>query len=480
MNEIPQWSQLSIRQRGQYLLQARQHILTNLDRFAETITRATGKPKLESINAELLPVTTLLHYFATHSAKLLQPERVGLGFMGWLRRTSTINYQPYGVVAVISPWNYPFAIPMGHIAMALVAGNTVLCKSSEVTPAVGQLLVETWQAAGLPHGVFGHVCGGAAVGEALMDQPINKLFFTGSVAVGKILMQRCSEKPIPCVLELGGKDAMIVRADADLEQSSSGAVWGAFTNCGQACAGVERVYVHSDIVEKFIQLVTAKTMALRLGDGLNPDTDVGPLISAAQLSTVERHVDDARTRGAHIHTGGERVADLPGFFYRPTVLSRVDHSFLCMRDETFGPLLPIMTFTNDSQAIALANDSPFGLTASIWSRNLTVAQRLASQLHAGTVMINDCVYTHGLCQTPWGGNGASGMGRSHGRVGLLECVWPQHINVHRGSDKSVWWYPYDTHVTRAFHWLTRTVTGPAWKWILSLPAVVYLLIRNKR
>lgn len=293
-------------------------------------------------------------------------------------------------------------------------------------------------------------------------------------------MQACGEKLIPCVLELGGKDAMIVREDADLDQASSGAVWGAMTNCGQACASVERLYVHTKIAQEFIQRVVEKVKMLRVGNGTDPTVDIGPLASDAQLKIVVDHVDDARAHGATILTGGLRLSEPVGFFYAPTVLTNVSHKMKCMREESFGPILPIMTFSNDDEAVALANDSPYGLTASIWTRDHKIAKRLASLLHAGTITINDCVYTHAVCQTPWGGDGISGMGRSHGKWGLMECVRPHHININPIPIKSLWWFPYSKAVVGAFAMLTKYLTGPIWKWTLSLPAFGYLLLRKKR
>lgn len=475
----PEWAQLDVRTRGAYLLRARAHLLDNIDRFAQVITRETGKPLTESITSELFPIADLLHYFATHAEKLLRDTRVGIGFMSLLFRRSKLFYPPHGVVAVISPWNYPFAIPMGHIAMALVAGNAVVCKSSETTPLVGKLIEETWATAKLPDGVFSNLFGGGDVGQALTSQKIDKLFFTGSVDVGRMLGKVCGERLIPCVLELGGKDAMVVLEDADLEQATSAAVWGAFTNCGQACASVERLYVHATIAERFIRKVVEKTKKLRVGNGLDNGIDIGPLSNAEQLAKVEAHVADAKANGAEVLTGGERLTHFPGYFYAPTVLTHVNHTLLCMREETFGPVLPIMTFNSEAQAVSLANDSPYGLTASVWSRSTAHAEKIARQLHAGTIMINECVYTHAICQTPWGGDGASGLGRSHGKLGLMECVRVHHLHTHATRLKSLWWFPYSARTATAFKWMTRTITGPFWKWIASLPAALYLSLRRK-
>lgn len=476
---FPEWASLPVRTRGLYLLRARNHILDNISRFAEIITRETGKPVAEAITSEIFPVADLLYHLATRSESYLHDQSIGIGFMSLLLRRSCLFFPPYGVIAVISPWNYPFAIPMGHIAAALVVGNTVVCKSSKQTPLVGQLLEETWRAAKLPESVFSHIVGGADVGGALVSQRIDKLFFTGSVEVGRRLGKVCGDRLIPCVLELGGKDAMIVLDDADLEQAASAAVWGAFTNCGQACASVERLYMHATISEKLTALIVKKTQKLRVGNGLDPSTDMGPLSNKEQLEKVQAHIEDAVSRGAEILTGGRPVPYLPGFFITPAVMTHVNHTLLCMREETFGPLLPIMTFTSDAQVVSLANDTAYGLTASVWSRNRVRAETLARQLNAGTIMINECVYTHAISQTPWGGDGMSGIGRSHGQIGLMECVRTHHLHTNLTGLKSLWWFPYNASVVRSFRWMTKTLTGPVWKWAASLPAFAYLLFRKK-
>ena len=312
--------------------------------------------------------------------------------------------------------------------------------------------------------------GESATGQALVESAIDKLFFTGSVGVGKQVMAACARNVVPCVLELGGKDPMIVRADADFDQATSGAVWGAFTNAGQCCASVERCYVHVSIFDEFVEGCVRKAQRLRIGNGLDPDVDIGAMTTLAQLQQVEAHIEDAVTRGARIHCGGERLRDRMGYFFPPTVITGVDHSFSCVRDETFGPILPIMPFSDDRQAVHLANDSAYGLTASVWTRDLRAGRRMARDLAAGTVTINDCVFTHALPQTPWGGCKQSGFGRSHGRFGLAEFVQPHHVHVNPLRRKDVWWYPYDIAFYRGFAELARRLTGGVLSQLSALPA----------
>jgi len=473
------WGALGFSGRAKYLLKARKYLFANITKIAETITRDNGKPLVESVTAEVYPIAEVTHYFAHNAAKLLAPRAQGIGIMGALRRSSVIEYAPHGVVGIISPWNYPFSIPASEVIMALMAGNAVVLKPSSVTPLVGQAIADMFDAAGLPEGVFQHVPGNSTTGEGLLAAGCDKMLFTGSVGVGKKIMARCSESLTPCVLELGGKDPMIVRADADVDVASSGAVWGAFTNCGQTCAAVERVYVHKDIFDKFVEAVVEKTNALTVGNGLDDGVDIGPLTTQSQLETVEAQVADARQRNASILTGGGRVEGLQGYFYQPTVITGVDHSFQCMSEETFGPLLPIMPYEDDAAAISLANDSEFGLTASVWTDDISKGQLMARELKAGTIMINEAVYTYALCRTPWGGVKNSGIGRSHAREGLLELVRPVHIHTNRWIRKSMWWYSYSRELYEGFIVLAKNITGSILASAKALPTLLKLMLKKK-
>jgi succinate-semialdehyde dehydrogenase/glutarate-semialdehyde dehydrogenase len=298
--------------------------------------------------------------------------------------------------------------------------------------------------------------------------------FTGSVATGKRVAQAAAKYLTPVVLELGGKDPMIVLADADLNNAARAAVWGAFANSGQACASVERCYVQDSVVQSFTEKVLAETKLLKQGVGTDSLVDVGSMTNQRQLEIVEKHVNDAVRDGAHVLTGGKRGAHDTGFFFEPTVLTDVNHKMTIMREETFGPVLPIMTFRTDDEAIALANDSVYGLTASVWTRDIAKGKRIAEKIDAGTVMVNEVVYTHGIAQTPWGGVKDSGYGRTHGRMGLLELVHPQHIHVNRLSFvPDVWWFRYTTPANRLFGNLARDfTTGSLLKTSKLLPRMI--------
>ncbi|HLK32088.1 MAG TPA: aldehyde dehydrogenase family protein, partial [Terriglobales bacterium] len=305
------------------------------------------------------------------------------------------------------------------------------------------------RSAGLPDGLLEVVPGGGATGAALVNSNIDKLIFTGSVPSGKKVAQAAASRLLPVVLELGGKDPMVVLADADIEVASSAAVWGAFVNAGQACLSVERCYVQQSLYERFLAAVVEKTGKLRVGNGLEPEVEVGPMIHQRQLAIVQAHVEDARSRGARVLAGGTPLPQLGANFYAPTVVADVDHSMRIMREETFGPVLPVMPFDSDEQAIQLANDSEFGLAASVWSCDRQHGETVAARLRAGTVMVNDVISCYGISEAPHGGVKASGLGRTHGRFGLEEMVWVKYLD----SDylprlRKVWWYGYGQEFTR--------------------------------
>lgn len=436
----PGWSALGFRGRAQYLRRVQESISERAAELAAVITRNSGKPLVESLSSDIVPVLYLLRYFLAEGEKMLAPEPVNLGGWRLLGRQSYLERAPRGVVAVISPWNYPFSIPMGEAVMALLAGNAVLLKPSRNTALVGEAIREVMQKAELPEGVFTVVQGS---GSALVQGPVDFIAFTGSVATGKEIAALAGARLTPVMLELGGKDPMLVLADADLQAAARAAVWGAFTNSGQVCASVERVYVHASVSEEFIRLVVAETRRLKQGPGMDLATEVGPMINREQFEIVAGQVEDARQRGARILLGGGRHPDWPGYFYQPTVLTGVDHSFKIMQEETFGPVLPIMTFQTEDEAVQLANDSRYGLNAYIFTADLERGRRLARRLQAGTVMLNENLMTHALAETPWGGVKESGLGRTHGKYGLWDFTELKHVHIDRfRHQRKIWAFPY--------------------------------------
>ena len=455
----PAWANLSFRERKRVILQARKLLLSERDEIARLISRETGKPATEALSMEIVPTLDAMHYFAHASENLLSPQKIDIGQYGMMGRSSRIVFRPLGVIGIISPWNFPLATPAQEVVMALMAGNAVVLKPSELTPLIALKIGELFNRAGLPADLFKVLTGDGSTGAGLIDARVDKIMFTGSVATGKRVAEAAAKYLTPVVLELGGKDPMIVLEDADIDNAARGAVWGAFANSGQACASVERCYVHESIAPKFIERVVAETKALKQGLGTEDGVDVGAMSNERQLEIVAAHVKDAEQRGAKILTGGRRVINSEGFFYEPTVLTNVDHHMTIMRDETFGPVLPVMTFKTEDEAIKLANDSVYGLTASVWTRNIARGRRLAERIDAGTVMVNEVVYTHGIAQTPWGGVKESGYGRTHGRMGLLELVTPKHIHVNRVSFlPDLWWFGYSSQAGKLFGGLAKHFT----------------------
>ena len=476
------WGKLSYSERGRIVMRARALVLEEIEKLALLISRETGKALSEAISMEITPTLDLMQYFARRTARLLKPEKIGIGQYGLMGRSSRIVYQPLGVVGIISPWNFPWAIPLGEVVMALMAGNAVVLKPSELTPLTGLKIKDVFMRAGLPDGLLQVMTGDGSTGQSLVEANVDKIMFTGSVATGKRVAALAAQRLVPVVLELGGKDPMIVMEDADLLTAASAAVWGAFSNAGQACASVERCYVHRKVAPQFIEHVVEQTRALRQDIGTRVGADIGSMSSERQLQTVEKHVDEAVKRGAHVKTGGQRPPTLPGPFYEPTVLTNVDHSMAVMREETFGPVLPVMTFETEDEAVRLANDSIYGLTASVWTRDAGRGRRLAERLEAGTVMVNEVLYTHGIAQTPWGGMKQSGLGRTHGRLGLLELVQAQHVHVNRIARlHDLWWFNYTPRAGRLFRgFAKRFATGNVLQTSLLLPQMVRRLFERRR
>ena len=454
------WSSVSFRERAAIVLKAREIVLGQINEIAITIARESGKPVAEAISMEITPGLDLMQYFARYTANLLEPQRIDIGQYGLMGRSSRIVYKPLGVIGIISPWNFPWATPLDEVVMALMAGNSVVLKPSELTPFTALKIGEVFKQSGLPDAVLEIVTGDGSTGAALVDAAVDKVMFTGSVETGRRVAETAARHLTPVVLELGGKDPMIVFEDANLENAARAAVWGAFANAGQACASVERCYVHESIANEFINLVVSETAALNQGAPDAENVDLGAMSNERQLKVVEDHIADAKVRGAQILTGGARLSDSEGWFHEPTVIVNVDHSMKVMRDETFGPVLPIMTFNSEDDAVRLANDSIYGLTASVFTSNIGRGRRVAQKIQAGTVMVNEVVYTHAIAQTPWGGVKQSGYGRTHGRMGLLELVSPQHIHVNRFPwVADVWWFRYSKEAADLFRGLARKFTS---------------------
>ncbi len=430
------WAEAGPRRRSAALLRVRDRILERAEDLVATICAATGKQPAEAATTELMAVCETIGYYATNAERWLRDQPVHPGSL--VHKRAWKRYEPVGVVGVISPWNYPFTLAMTPVVTALAAGNTVVLKPSEVTATVGEAVRELFVDDEWP-GLVTVVQGGPAVGEALVRSDVDKIAFTGSARTGRRVMAAAAERLTPVLLELGGKDPMIVRADADLDRATRGAVWGSMQNSGQTCMSVERVYVDESIHDEFVDRVVHQVEQIRQDD--SGAGDIGSMTFPAQLDVVERHVADAVAKGARVLVGGRRL-DRPGYWYAPTVLVGVDHTMDVMREETFGPVLPIMRTTSDDQAVELANDSRYGLNSSVWSADEDRAAELAARIEAGNVCVNDCIVSYAVTGLPFGGVKESGIGRVHGAEGLREFTNVKSVMATRfRTPREPWWFP---------------------------------------
>lgn len=444
----PAWAERNVRERIRVLRQFIRLLHERKSEMARLITREAGKPYVEALFTEVIVALDAADFAASQAYSFLRPERVRHANPLLKSRSSWLLREPYGVVGIISPWNYPLGILAADALAALVTGNAVVIKPSEFTPYTALEFQKLLHQAGVPRDVVQVVIGEGPAGAALLEAPIQKLVFTGSVPTGRRVAEAAARRLLPVVLELGGKDPMLVLDDADLDVTSTAAVWGGFVNAGQTCLSVERCYVHRSLYEKFLASCVEKTSQLRIGNGMDQHTDVGPMIHERQLRIVEAQVEDARQRGARVLCGGRRLHELGANFYAPTVVADVTSEMLLARDETFGPVLPVSPFSSDDEAVALANGSEFGLAASIWTADRARGEAMARRIDAGTVMVNDVVSCFGIREAPHGGVKSSGIGRSHGRHGLEEMVRLKYLDSDRLSRmKKVWWYGYGPQFT---------------------------------
>lgn len=456
----PFWAQLSLEDRARYMRRAADVLLAELDELAELLSREQGKPRVECYTMELLPTVDALQRIADEGPAILGDERLGMPQAFLKTKRSKFVYEPLGIVGVIAPWNYPWSIPFSEVAIALMAGNGVVLKPASLTPLIGERIRLLFEKAGLPEGLVRTVHGGGRIGDALVKSSVQKIFFTGSVEVGYKVGAAAARRMKGAVLELGGKDPQIVCPDADLANAVSGAVWGGFANAGQTCSGIERVYVHRDLAERFIAGVVRETERLTVGDPLDWETEIGPMVSAEQAKLVTELVDDAIADGAERLCGGPvEVEGMKGEFIAPTVLTGVTHEMRIMREEIFGPVLPIVTVDSEEEALRLANDSEFGLGASVWTRDRAKGERMARRIQAGMVWINDHSFSHGACQCAWGGIKDSGLGRSHSKFGFYECVNVKLVSYEPGWTRDFWWQPYDRDLGQAIRSSAQLLYG---------------------
>jgi succinate-semialdehyde dehydrogenase/glutarate-semialdehyde dehydrogenase len=452
----PFWAQLTLEDRARYLERTAQVLIDEADDIRDLIMREQGKPRSEAFTMEVLPTIDALRWIGNAGIELLVDEKIPMPQWFLKTKRSSFVYEPLGVIGVISPWNYPWSIPFGEVALALMAGNGVVLKPASLTPLIGERIARVFDRAGVPEGLV-RVVHGPGTGTAVVESSVAKVFFTGSVETGRTVGEGCARRLKGSVLELGGKDPMLVLADANIDHAIAGALWGGFANAGQTCSGIERVYVLREVAERFIEGVVAGAERLRVGDPDSWDTEIGPMVSTEQFEIVRELVDDAVASGAELLCGGpvEAPAELSGSFYAPAVLTGVTHEMRIMREEIFGPVLPIVVVESEDEGVVLANDSEFGLGASVWTSDRSRGERIARELESGMVWINDHMFSHGACQCSWGGVKESGLGRTHSKFGLYECVNVK-LRVWEGSAvKDAWWYPYDETLGKA---LRQTAT----------------------
>lgn len=453
------WRALSVRERVTYLRRVRRAFYQRRHELVDRATRETGKPDVEVMTAGILANLDLITYFCKIAPQVLAPEPLPVNPINYPRKRAAIHHEPLGTVAVVSSWNYPVALPMRAVVPALLAGNCVLFKPSKEAALTGECLGEIFEE-NLPAGVFATAQGGRDVIKAVVGEA-DKLNFIGSTSTGRALAHQCAEKMIPSAWELSGVDAAIVLPDCDLDRTVHGVVWGAFTNTGQNCASIERLLLHRDLAPSFIPRLVEETLKLRIGE------DIGPLRNQAQLDTVEAHIRDAVERGANVLCGGKATGK--GYYFEPTVLELPAHEGLAIREETFGPTLPVVLFDTVEEAVRLCNDADYGLTAGVWTRDLEAGERIAAQLDVGVAMVNNASFTAAMPQATWGGVKGTGYGVTNSKYILLEMSHPKTVLVDGNAARELWWYPYNERLRNLLDAMIDANAGKAHRMVAAVP-----------
>lgn len=444
----PGWRALGFEGRRKALLEVMDLLVEEGGHYARLVAAEQGKPAAEALALDVFPAVEHLRFCARNAERVLRPTRVGGSLIVAAHKKATLTHEPFGVVVAVTPWNYPVGIPLADLATALAAGNTIVLKPASATTLTGLAVGELFKKAGMPEGVV-NVCAVPGFDAACLigHEDIGKVMFTGGEVTAADILEEAHSQLTPCVLELGGKDAAVVAADADLEYTARGLVWAALANCGQTCAAVERVYVERRAAGRLVELICEEVGRLTVGDPLDEGTDIGPMTLAGQRRIVDEHVCDAMDKGATLVCGGHSGTG-SGTYYLPTVLTGCHHSMKVMTDETFGPVIPVMEVDSLDEAVALANQTRYGLTASAWTSSASTARRLAEALSAGTVTVNDHLFSFGEGTAPWGGLRASGFGRTHAEDGLRELSQRKYVSIDAGTRAPAWWFPYDATFAR--------------------------------
>jgi acyl-CoA reductase-like NAD-dependent aldehyde dehydrogenase len=445
------WAVLPVEERCERLLRFRDAIADRATDLVDLLARECGKPKQEALTHEVITTLDLATYYANNAPRILAPQEIPLHLLK--HRRSYVHFAPRGVIGVISPWNFPFCIPMGDVLAALVTGSAVVVKPSEVTPLIMKKAKEIYDSTGLPEDLFAVVYGHGAAGQALIESGIQKLVFTGGVETGKRVAAACGARLIPCVMELGGKAPLLACADADVERTARAIVFGGFANAGQVCISVERVYAHRDVYEPIVRRVKELTQQLRVGDPSTETVDIGAIIFPKQIDVAEKHVADAVAKGAELVAGGKR-REGPGQFFEPTVLAQCTPQMTVMNEEIFGPIVPIQKVESDDEAVTLANRSHLGLNAYVFTKDRAKGRKLAERIEAGSVVVNDVLINYAACEAPFGGLKESGFGRVHGDDALRDMAERRHVNEGKVPvpSKDPLWFPYDA---ASYRWLLR-------------------------
>jgi succinate-semialdehyde dehydrogenase/glutarate-semialdehyde dehydrogenase len=445
------WGVLPIQERCARLLRFRDALVDRTEELVDLISRECGKPRSDALGHEVALSVDQLTYYCKNAPRILAPRSIELHLLR--HKQSVLHYVPRGVIGVISPWNFPFVIPMGDVYAALVTGSAVVVKPSEATPLTVQKAKEIFDATGLPEDLFGVVQGHGDVGQALIEGGIQKLVFTGGVETGRKVAAACGQNLVPCVVELGGKAPLVACSDCDVERTANAIVFGGFANSGQVCISVERVYAHTTIHAPLVERIRQLTSVLRQGDPASEMVEIGALTVERQLEIAERHVADAVAKGAKVVAGGNRRAG-PGRFFEPTVLDGCTHDMTVMREEIFGPIVPIQKVDSEDEAIRLANDSHLGLNAYVFTKDKEKGKRLAQRIEAGSVLVNDVLMNYAAVESPFGGIKQSGFGRVHGDDALRDMADVRHVFSGRLPEPHAdpTWFPYSN---KSYRWQMR-------------------------